>query len=149
MASDVLYPFAVDSRVYPLGSDIAGVTSIDYALTTVSGRQALAEAILRRLFTPRGGLWYAPSYGYSIVGLIGSSVPPSIVEQQVLEQVLAEEEVEDASCTVTYTDANGGRSLAIAINVVDADGPFDLVLTASELTYQALLDGTEIFSEAA
>lgn len=147
MASDVLYPFAVATRQYELGSDIAGVTSIDYALSTVSGRRALAEAILRRLTTRRGALFYAQSYGYAVVELIGSTVSASEIEQRVLEQVLLEEEVEDATCTVLFTDVGGTRSVSIEIKVTDADGPFDLTLTASELTISALLEGTEIFRE--
>jgi len=148
VASDILYPFAVATREHALGSDIGGVTSIDYALSTVSGRQALAEAILRRLTTRRGGLFYAPSYGYDVIGLIGSTVSASEVEQRVLEQVLLEEEVEDAACTVTFADVGGTRSVAIDIQVTDAQGPFNLTLTASELTIAALLDGTELFREA-
>lgn len=148
MASDILYPFAVATREHALASDIGGVTSIDYALSTVTGRQALAEAILRRLITRRGGLFYAPSYGYAVVELIGSSVSASEIEQRVVEQCLLEEEVEDATCTATFTDVGGSRSVAIDIQVTDAQGPFALTLTASELTITALLDGTELFSEA-
>jgi len=147
VASDILYPFAVATREHALASDIGGVTSIDYALSTVSGRQALAEAILRRLTTRRGGLFYAPSYGYAIVEIIGSSVSASEIEQRVVEQCLLEEEVEDATCTATFTDAGGTRSVAIDIKATDAKGPFDLTLNASELTISALLEGTELFNE--
>nr|PZN59898.1 MAG: hypothetical protein DIU58_17125 [Sphaerobacter thermophilus] len=119
------------------GTDLAGITALDWTLSTVGGKRALAHAILRRLTTPRGGLFYDPTYGYNVPELIGSTVPASIVEQRVLEQVLAEEEVEDARCTVTLT----GSTLRIEIQVVAADGPFDLVLTQNELTLEALLDG--------
>lgn len=128
-----------------LGSDIAGVMSIDYALSTVSGRMALAQAILRRLTTPRGGLLGDPSYGYSVHDLIGSSVPVSVIEQRVLEQVLLEEEVEDARCNARMS--NG--VLFIEITVEDADGPFELTLTASELSTEAFLESEQIFSQAA
>jgi len=132
-------------RAFPLGSDFAGVLSVDYALSTATGRRALANQILRRLTTPRGGLIGAPKYGYDLLSVIGSTVPPSAVEQRVLEQVLEEEEVEDASCSVSF---DNGR-LTTDIAVVDGDGPFDLTIVASELTVQALIDGVEIFQEAA
>ena len=148
MASDILYPFAAEARQYELASDIGGVTSVDYALSTVSGRQALAEAILRRLTTRRGGLFYAPSYGFDVLGLIGSTVSASEVEQRVLEQALLEEEVEDATCTVTFADVGATRSITVELNITDAEGPFDLTLSASELTISALLGGTELFNEA-
>ena len=122
------------------GTDLSGITSLDWTLSTVGGLRALAHAILRRLTTPRGGLFYAPTYGYNVAELIGSTVPASVVEQHVLEQVLAEEEVEDARCTVALT----GTTLRIEIHVVAADGPFDLVLTQDELTLEAFFNGEQI-----
>jgi phage baseplate assembly protein W len=127
-----------------LGSDIAGVFDVDATLSVATGRRALAQAILRRLTTPRGGLIDSPAYGYDVTALIGSAVPPSIVEQRVLEQVVAEQEVKDARCTVTFTR----DTLTVDIQVEEGDGPFSLTLTASELTIQAFLDGT-LFAEAA
>lgn len=128
-----------------IGSDISGVMSLDFALTVSTGRRALAEAILRRLTTPRGGLFYDPAYGYSVLSLIGSTVPNTVIEQRVFEQVFLEEEVEDATITVTRT----ATSIRIELAIEDGEGPFDLVLSASELTVEAILDGETIFSEAA
>lgn len=125
-----------------LGSDIAGVFDVDATLSLVTGRPALAQAILRRLTTTRGGLLGAPTYGYDLLALIGSTVPASVVEQRVLEQVLAEEEVEDARCTATFA----GGTLLVEIFVEDADGPFTLTLSATELKASAFLDGV-LFDE--
>lgn len=143
MPKDDLYPFVQSARVYPLGTDIGGATELDYALTTVSGRTSLAHRLIRRLTTPRGGLWYAPNYGFDLSEQIGSTTPLSVVEQRVVEQMLAEEEVADARATATFTASTG--ALTVEIQVVDADGPFELVLTASELTFAALMDGVAIF----
>lgn len=143
MASDDLFPFAAEARQYPLGTDIAGSTSLDYALSVVDGNTALAHRILRRLTTPRGGLFYAPDYGYNVADLIGSTVPPGVVEQRVVEQMLAEEEVEDADCEAVFATGE----LTLTMRVVVADGPFALVLTADDLTISALVDGVELFSE--
>lgn len=147
MSNDALYPFVAATRTYPLGSDIGGSSTLDYALTVNTGRRSLADRILRRLTTPRGGLFYAPAYGYNLQDCVGSSVPTGIVEQRTLEQVMSEEEVEDAECTATFDDSTG--ALGVAINVVDAEGPFELVITAAELTLSALIDGVELFNEAA
>jgi hypothetical protein len=133
------------TRLTPLGSDLAGVTSLDYALTTATGRLALAQAILRRLTTPLGGLVGTPTYGYDVLALIGSTVPEQVIEESVLEQVLFEEEVEDASCAAARIDS----SLNLQINVIDSDGPFELTLTAEELTAAAFVDGVPIFQQAA
>jgi hypothetical protein len=136
---------APGARLTPLGSDLAGVLSLDYALTTVIGRQALAQAILRRLTQARGGLVGSPAYGYDVTALIGATVPEQLIEQRVMEQVVAEEEVEDASCTATLTR----NQLRIEVSVIDADGPFELTLTADELTVEAFVDGFQIFQQAA
>lgn len=133
------------SRIYPLGEDISGVRSIDRALTVASGRRALAEAILRRLTTPRGGLVGSPAYGYDALDTIGASVPAGVVEQRVLEQVLAEEEVEDARCSVAF-DARLG-SMTILVEVTEAGGPFELTLTSDQFTVSALVDGLPLFEE--
>jgi hypothetical protein len=145
MGADAVYPFRLTSRQYELGTCIGGITSVDYALTKVSGRTALAHRILRRLTTPRGGLFYAPTYGYDLAELIGSAVPMSVVEHRMTEQILYEEEVEDARCTATL--ANG--TLSVDIQCVDADGPFELAISASDITIAALLDNVEFFKESA
>lgn len=136
---------AGEIRQFPLGSDIAGVTDLDAALSTVSGRVALAQRILRRLTTPRGGLVGSATYGYDLTALVGSTVPASVVEQRVLEQALLEEEVEDAQAETISVDSTG--EMTVELRVVDADGPFELVLTASELTVSALIDGQPLFQE--
>lgn len=130
----------------PLGSDIAGVRSTTVSLSIVTGRVALAHAILRRLCTPRGGLFYDDEYGYDVLNAIGASAGPGIegqVEQGVLEQITAEEEVDDARVTATFTDG----LLRIEMLVTDGDGPFDLTLTVDQLTLTLLLDGNTVLSE--
>jgi hypothetical protein len=124
-----------------LGSDISGVDDIDFALTLVDGRLALAQAILRRLTTPRGGLIGSPSYGYDLLRTIGAPVPASIVLQRVTEQVLAEEEVLDASVAVALS--NG--VLQVNIDVEDDEGPFSLTVTGDGLTAAAMIDNNPPF----
>ena len=132
--------------VTDLGSDIAGVISIDYTLSVVDGKLALAHALLRRITTPRGGLIGDSTYGYNVHDLIGSAVPVSVIEQRVLEQMLAEEQVDDARCTVTRSS----DKIRIEINIVLSDASsFDLVLTDDTLTVEAFLDGQLILQEAA
>jgi hypothetical protein len=143
VGADSLFPFRATSRQHPLGTCIGGSTALDYALTKVSGRTSLAHRIIRRLTTPRGGLFYAPSYGYDLAELIGSTVPVSVVEQRVLEQVLYEEEVSDARTVATLAN----DTLTVDISVVDDDGPFELVLTSTELTVSAMLNGSTFFEE--
>ena len=125
-----------------LGSDISGVTDVDATLSVVTGNPSLAQAILRRLGTPRGGLLGKPTYGYDIAALIGSSVPVSVIEQRILEQVQAEEEVESVRAQVLF-DASRGV-LTVQLDIIASDGPFELTITQTALTVEALLDGVEL-----
>jgi hypothetical protein len=133
--------------VAELGSDIAGVFDIGPTLAVATGRQALAEAILRRLFQQRGTLINAPPYGYDLHDTVGTIVVASRVEQKVLEQVHAEEEVLKASVAAAFNQATG--ELVVDIKVTDAEGPFALTIKASDLRIQALRDGVLFVDEPA
>lgn len=130
-----------------LGSDISGITDVDASLSTVGGRLALAQRCLRRLSTKRGSLIGSPLYGFDLQSCIGSMMPVSVVNQRVGEQILLEPEVEDASVASTFDAVTG--ELVVEIEVVDADGPFDLTLTATNLTLTAIADGVVILPKAA
>lgn len=117
-----------------LGSDFAGVNDLTFALSVVTGRRALAEAILRRLRTRRGSLWTDPSYGFDLRGVIGTALTNSQISQRVTAQVLAEEEVESARVNVSRI----GEEIQVEIEVTDADGPFDFTITANSLTVDVI-----------
>lgn len=127
----------------PLGGDIAGVRTLDLSLSIISGRHALAQAILRRLTTPRGGLVGDPTYGYDLLNAVGATETASSVESRTLEQVVAEEEVEEAKVAATFKDG----LLRVFIHVVDGGGPFDLTVTATDLTLEAFIADLNIFQE--
>lgn len=126
-----------------LGSDFSGVSDLDWALSTVSGRTALAQAILRRLRTRPGELVTDVAYGYCVRDQIGATSNITEVSQGVLEQVVAEEEVQDADVDVESV----GATLRIKIYVVDSEGPFDLTLTSDGLTLEALINNSPFWSE--
>ena len=126
-----------------LGSDFSGVSDLDWALSTATGRTALAQAILRRLRTRPGELVTDTTYGFCVRDQIGTNPNITAVSQGVLDQVVAEEEVQDADVDVTYS--NG--TLTVKVYVVDSEGPFDLTLTATELTTEALINNSLFWSE--
>lgn len=123
-----------------LGSDISGVDDLDAGLTEVEGRLALAQAILRRFRTPRGTLPEDPAYGEDLTELIGTTLTPLRIEQKVVAQVYAEEEVERASADVTSLN----ETISISIEVEDAQGPFELTVTSDELQVSMFLDGVPV-----
>ncbi len=126
-----------------LGSDFSGVSDLDWALSTATGRTALAQAILRRLRTRPGELVTDTTYGFCVRDQIGTNPNITAVSQGVLDQVVAEEEVQDADVDVTYS--NG--TLTVKVYVVDSEGPFDLTLIATELTTEALINNSLFWSE--
>lgn len=116
------------------GSDFFGTTDIDPALTIVSGRTGLIHSIIRRLSSTPGSLAEDPTYGYDLMLAIGSAVREFEVEAKVLDQVVAEEGVEDATVNATYDAATS--TLHVVIAIVDSEGPFQLTLTVDDLTIE-------------
>ncbi len=48
--------------------DVSTFPDLDSSFTLITGRRVIAEAILRRLLTPRGGLAYDPDFGLDVRG---------------------------------------------------------------------------------
>lgn len=126
-----------------LGSDFSGVSGLDWALSTASGRTALAQALLRRLRTRPGEVVTDDTYGFCVRDQIGTSPNITEVSQGVLGQLVAEEEVQDADVDLTYVNGE----LRARCYVVDSEGPFDLTIVATELTLEALLNNSPFWSE--
>lgn len=117
-----------------LGSDFAGATDLYPDLRLSSGRQALAEALLRRYQTQRGALWYAPEYGLSLTRFVNAQTPVSAIGQLVEREALKDERVLDARADVTRV----GVDLTISLTVTDDEGPFTLTIAANEVTVSLL-----------
>ncbi len=118
-----------------LGLDLACVDDIDPGLSLSDGRQGLIEAIARRLITPRGGLFYDPTYGYDVrrfVGATGASAPA--IAQGVANEALQDERILQARAAVTL----GAEELTIRLSLQDAAGPFELTLAVSRVTVSLL-----------
>lgn len=78
------------------GSDFSQLTDFDQDWTFLEGDSealALAQAIGRRLQTPRGALFYDPNYGYDLRSLIGSSVPPTVATIAIQNECQKDERV--------------------------------------------------------
>lgn len=116
------------------GSDLAGIDDINPALSTATGRRALAEAVCRRLSSPEGSLPGDPSYGYDLTMLIGSTTPASTIQSKVRAQCVAEEGVSSALVTVNQI----AEALEVALVLGTADGPLKLVLLATAVSVEIL-----------
>ena len=115
-----------------LGASIAGTSDIDTSLSRTSGRRQLAQSVFRRLRAEAGSLAVIggdPSYGYNLIDSIGAAVRASEVEQRVTEQCVAEERIVDADVSVNFDKT--AETLRVEMELVDSEGPFQLVTTVS------------------
>lgn len=115
-------------------------TDLTMPAIMVSGFRIVAEAIIRRWLTPRGGLLEDPSYGYDLTDAIGEDIGPSDLAR--MSQAAAEEAQKDQrvrACYVTMGvlnsgDVSGAPTLSVQARVETADGPFTLVAAVSQVT---------------
>ena len=120
-----------------LGTDWSCTSDVDPAGRMVSGRTCLAQAVYRRLITPRGVLIDDPNYGYDIAGELNDEVRPADVgrmQSAVQAECLKDERVVAASVTIVFA----GGTLTVTIILTDSAGPFTLVLAVSAVTVKLL-----------
>jgi phage baseplate assembly protein W len=103
----------------------------------VSGRTALAQAIIRRLTTQTGSLPDFQNYGFDLSQLIGTTYSKSQIRHAVASQVLLEEEVDDCTVDAEVTDT----TVKLSIAILDGEGPFDLTISVDDLTVEYIIGG--------
>lgn len=112
---------------------------LDPMFVELEGRQVLAEALMRRLETPRGGLFYDADYGLDLRGYLGEALDAAdIVELQAAIGVecLKDERVVAAQARVALTYSTG--EMLVYILVQDGNGPFELTLSVDKVTVSLL-----------
>lgn len=121
------------------GTDISAVDDLDRDFTLVSGETTLAQALARRLQTPRGGLFYDPDYGYDVRELLLESLTAARISQAqaaISAECVKDERVVTATAAITFNAAE--ESLTIEVEIETADGTFDLVLSVDNVTVELL-----------
>lgn len=117
------------------GTDIHCVDDVDRDLSLVSGPLGVAEAVARRLITPRGRLWYAPDYGTDIRAYLNSELRPFQIARDVEAEALKDERVIAADAEVIRSTAD---TLEIRLLLTLGDGPFAFVLTITQVSASVL-----------
>lgn len=103
----------------------------------VTGRVCLAQALVRRLTTPRGRLIDDANYGFDLRSYLDDDLGVgdlARVRAGIDAECLKDERVSAASSTVQMA----GGVMIIAIVITDGDGPFNLVLSVSQVTTSIL-----------
>lgn len=124
------------------GSDFAGITDLDPALTVVTGITCFAQALARRLTQIAGGLVDDPSYGYDIRLELNSTTPLQRIQQRCAAELRKDERVDNVSVSATRLATQEGDTIALEIGVIPADpddAPFEFTLNVSALTATLIL----------
>lgn len=119
------------------GTDLSCVSDLTAAMTEVTGRTALAEALARRLQTPRGGLIDDPNYGYDVTGEIDDDLTTRDIAR-IASQVDAECAKDERVISTTTTAVFLSGALTLSIDIRDSAGPFKLVLLATSVSLSVL-----------
>lgn len=130
---------------YGYGSDVSCAYDVDPGVVELDGDDTLvlAQAILRRLDTPRGSLPDDPGYGISLRSMLNGGVTSTQIASlagRIRGEVTKDDRV--LSVTVTVTPSAGMESLEVVLQVVpeDAGEPFAMTLavTSSGVLLEAI-----------
>jgi len=127
------------------GHDWSCTNDVDIAGVEVDGITCLAQALYRRLITPRGGLIDDPNYGFDIQQFLnddffqnGTVTQGSLamIASQVDSEMRKDERVLRSQTTMAL---GAGGVITLAIAITPLAGPnFKLVIAASAVTVQLL-----------
>lgn len=121
------------------GTDIACTEDLDPTLDLVHGGAALAQAIVRRLSTPRGALLDDPDYGYDVRALLCDEVTSTSLiaaKAAIANEVEKDERVFMCSAELAFDHRTS--KLRFRLSVTTSRGPFRLVLEADRVTVELL-----------
>ncbi|WP_407540458.1 hypothetical protein Q0M94_03405 [Deinococcus radiomollis] len=118
------------------GTDFSALPRLTFAQK--KGLANLGEAIARRLMTPRGGLFYDPTYGLDLrryLNAVNDEATRFEIEILSAAQCELDERVARADVTVLTLDL---RSAEIDVSLTTLLGPFRLILAISQVRVEVL-----------
>ena len=126
------------------GTDISCVDDFDAQLTLADDNLALAQAIARRLITPRGAgiLWGDREYGTDVRRWIGTCDPVAqlpTISAAVRAEALKDERVNDCIVEVTFDEDLSTISIKFLIQPYPANSPFEFTLAIDAVTVEILM----------
>lgn len=124
-----------------LGVGVAGIYSVGPRFTLASGWDCLSQSLVRRLISPRGSLPWAPNDGTDLRDYLNHASTPTgkfALERAAKDEVEKDERVQ--SCDASSTFDGTTQTCTLTLNILTADGPFDLVLLVDDATIE-ILDG--------
>lgn len=121
------------------GQDVAVFPDLDLTFAPLTGPRVVAEALARRLSTPRGTLPFSDNYGLDLRSWLNETIAPGRLGQlrRDLEAECLKDERVDSVASVAVLDAMQG-ALSIRLAITTAAGPFSLVLGVTAVTVAVL-----------
>jgi phage baseplate assembly protein W len=114
-----------------MNTDLGCLPDLSFAL--ISDRRALAEALYRRLTTPRGGLFYAPDYGDDLREMLLARLDDSALfawKARIEQECMRDDRVDSVQADLTFYAARGVLLIEIEVTTPEGD-VFTLTLNGS------------------
>lgn len=128
VASFASSPAAPKPAPDALGVDLDCADDLDPMMGLASGLRTIAQAVYRRLSTPRGMIIDAPDYGFDLRSLLHKGMTPAeqaSIPGRVRAEVLKDERIERAEVQLASATPD---ALSLVIRCHTAAGPFRLTL---------------------
>lgn len=136
--TDISVTWRTETLEFPDGSvRTQQAWDADENFSEVSGRDLLAEALLRRLVTTRGTLLGCPDYGTDVRDWINDDLDNARVAQ-LSAAISAELSKDERVRTATATSTFANDVLTSTITIVDAAGPFKLTVAIDQVSLKLL-----------
>lgn len=123
-----------------LGTDVSCVFDATPNMAMVSGRRCLAEAVARRLITPRGRLIGSPNYGFDLTQYLNDDLTAGDLIR-IAAGATSEVKNDERVLAATVSIALAFGVMTVKVLLEDASGPFTLVLSISDVTVEILKIG--------
>lgn len=121
------------------GSDLAATDDLDANAREVEGDELVAQAIYRRLTTPRGQLLDDPDYGLDIRSFLQASMTAAdlaLIGGRIRAELAKDETIDDVQATVKLTAA---QTITVDLAVTTGQGPFRMVFAVTAETVTRIL----------
>lgn len=125
------------------GRDMSCTTSLQ-TMRYVSGAQLVAEAVYRRLTTPRGmlrGSEEDAEYGLDLTSFVGKGDPLTVAVSlpgKIRAELQKDERIIDVRAEVLSVTEGPATSFEIRIEATTDDGPFELTLGVGDVSVEIL-----------
>lgn len=106
------------------------------------GVQVVAEAIYRRLTTPRGMLLEDPDYGRDVREYLSMEMTPTNLARvpgEIRNEVMKDDRIESCELTSTITGTGASVALEVTLDCVCGSGPFDLSVFLTPTTVDIII----------